>query len=1224
MGQTREVDLRDDKIRSTIVARSVSSEQSSIQLPMQNPIRAQGVADMITLDYLHEGAILYNIRNRFFHQMPYTYTGKICIAVNPYQWLNLYSTSIMEKFTTGDRTNKDPHVYATSMESYFHMKKHNHDQSILVSGESGAGKTETTKIVMAHIAKLSLNPENLDNNAVIDRIINANPLLESFGNAKTVRNDNSSRFGKFSELQFDAKGLLVGANSRTYLLEKSRVTKQNDGERNFHIFYQLLAVANDLPRLKLGPTYRYVLPDPTISNEEMMKQYQRTASALELIGIGPDLFAQMQNILAAILHLGETDFVAPGGDVDKSQLKDTKAMRIVSELLGVPLDEIEKALCNRNVVVGREVYLKPMTMDQATDCRDALAKALYARLFDWLVAQINTAIGAKGSRVSNFIGLLDIFGFEHFEHNSFEQLCINYANEKLQQKFVQDILKTVQAEYEEEGISWNHITFADNQDVLDLIEGRLGVLSLLNEESLLATGSDASFAHKLASVSIENDLIDTPRLNQQAFTIKHYAGTVTYDAIGFLDKHRDTLLPDLEAVMSKSSSSIVAKIFEAAPVPARNARSRRPGPKSSMMAATVGTQFKKSLAELMEKISDTEVHYIRCIKPNSLKSAKAFEHMSVVNQLRCAGVIEAIRVSRSAYPNRISHRDCLINYAILLPGGVRNMELYRNVDDTKATCEKLLSTLLPGGNLSDYQVGSSRVYFREGVLEQFEARRSDALRDRAVMIQKTMRGFIYRRKYVRMQRSLVIIQKSLRCFHHRRQFLIMKKGIVQLQARVRGRQGRKEVQEKKMFRKVSRMQACARQFLQRRKYLRHRAALIRIQSFWRMCISRLRYVKRLSAHRKHQLLGSKVARLQTRLEGGVKPPSASSSSATDRPSMVQRPSVTSANGLFNESAEVLRALQDENEMMRTELEKLRESNNTLKSENRKLREWQKAKEVDERVKTMAQRDQEAKDLVYLAALEKEFDKLRLFVCHSYSLPNESGSPPTDHRLKTAEKPEDGNKSSDLLKPLTNEELTEIEDYAITRDKAASLLNRCAHRLARAKTKTGKGSSRRVKDYWEEVKNFPPPMQYELGSVPWKRLLSDWAQGNPKKLDYMTRWLRNVLEGGKIENGPFPMGVELKSVTPMMLDGFMQLIIPKLNERADVIVHVHTKEFIGTSMRITLAVKEGVAPMKPRPLPSGTASRNLRANRALGNSPPPPPPASLAEDGWDRSSIRSVR
>ncbi|CAH0474298.1 unnamed protein product [Peronospora belbahrii] len=1227
-GTQRSVDLTDLSVLEALNAKntSVESEENKPSLPLQNSSdSANGFDDMILIDHLHEASILYNLRRRFFRQLPYTYTGRICIAVNPYQWLNLYSKPTMERFSDGKRENKPPHVYAISMEAFFNMRQKHENQSILVSGESGAGKTETTKIVMSHLAALATN----SNSKVIQQIIQANPLLESFGNAKTVRNDNSSRFGKFTELQFTIEGQLIGARSRTYLLEKSRVTTQAHGERNFHIFYQLLAQRKQLPTLELDmvDSFKYVSVKTQGPGGDDEGDLRRTREALELVGIAQPLQQEIIQILGAVLHLGETEFTTRNGDVDASQLLDVKHFSVACRLLGVEPDALERAVCNRNVFVGREVILKPMTHDQAADCRDALAKSLYSKLFLWLVEQINQTIGVKTKGVGSFIGILDIFGFEHFETNSFEQFCINYANEKLQQKFVQDVLKTVQIEYEEENISWSHITFADNQDVLNLIEGRLGVISFLNEESLLATGTDASFASKLGAVMENNPLLETPRLNKCAFSINHYAGKVTYDASGFLDKHRDAILPDIKQCMSKSKLKILSKMFTD-DVNAINGdsgtsargRTRSSGVKKGGHAqtrrTTVGTQFKESLSQLMEKIGLTEVHYVRCLKPNPLKSAHCFSHGDIVSQLRCAGVIEAIRVSRSAYPSRMPHLECIKKFRVLLTGAIPTQNRFLNDSDTehsKTQCEQLTEKLLPGRNIRDYQVGLTRVYFREGVLEELETKRGWALRKYASVLQKNVRGWLARRYFVRQKQQIMVIQKYWRRYVIHKQYLTLRRGVVQLQAQLRGVLARKMYRVLKFDYRIVRFQAHCRMHTERQRYLKKVAAATRLQGFFRFSILRLVFLRKMEKEKAYKELGSKVAQLQMKLDRkqvhtGTKTspsgkthslspsdlPNASGSSSdrgtgsssSTRGSMINN-RFSGTSGILDESHEVITALHEENEKLRQQLEKQESEIQRLKTENRTLKNWQQSKEVGEQVQKLAYRDQESKDLTYLAAIETEYEKLRSYICELRELPTDIGS----ITQANSAVPASNNRGS--LSSLSSDKslLATAAVNGIMDQKSAEahhLLLKSAARIGHAKSKvSSKGNARRVKDHWEEIRNFPPSMHYNLGSVPWKRLLTDWAQGNPKKLDYMTRWLKNVLDGGPIVSDTFPMGVELKYVTPMMLDGFMQLVIPKLAERPDIQVHVHTKEFIGTSMRITLSQMEQhkgngwVTPAHPR-------------------------------------------
>nr|CCA19359.1 myosinlike protein putative [Albugo laibachii Nc14] len=1172
------------------------SNAATYSLPLQtNSLltmnQGNGYDDMIKIDYLHEASILYNLRHRFFRKLPYTYTGNICIAINPYQWLNLYTSDLMKIYTDRIRAAKPPHVYAVSMEAFHHMKKHHINQSILVSGESGAGKTETTKIVMGHLATLATNA----NSKVIQQIIQMNPLLESFGNAKTVRNDNSSRFGKFTELQFSTEGTLVGANSRTYLLEKSRVTTQAAGELNFHIFYQLLRNANKFPDLELTQKacFRYILNGVDQEKHKEEGTLDQTIQALAVIGINQTLQDEIMFILAGILHLGQVEFTTCNDDIDTSKVVDLKPFLLVAKLLGVDKCDLERAICNRNVIVGREVICKPMTRDQAADCRDALAKSLYCKLFVWLVEQINEIISVKTRQTTHFIGILDIFGFEHFESNSFEQFCINYANEKFQQKFVHDVLKTVQIEYDEESISWSHITFQDNQDVLDLIEGRLGVLSFLNEESMLATGSDATFASKLGAVMANNPLLETPRLNPCAFTIHHYAGNVTYDATGFLDKHRDALLPGIQGVMSTSTRSILSRMFsmDVDAKARKGSISMRQKAQAQPRRATVGTQFKVSLAELMDKISTTQVHYVRCVKPNSFKSPDAFSHDDVVSQLRCAGVLEAIRVARSAYSSRLPHMECLKSFRLLMGNSSSLLNLQMDEAILRQQCEQMLSILLPNGKVKDYQVGLTRVYFGQGVLEKLETQRACRVRHYAVVLQNLATRYLSRRRLARLRCAAINIQAFWRGYVLCKRYRLLHRGVLYFQARCRGRRARKQYRVMRFDHSIIRFQAHCRRFLCRRKYQKQVKAAKLLQHFWRFSLVRKAFWKRMEKEKKYKDLGCKVARIQRKLDpnqlrqGAFRSSQSSGSESTDLigTSSFHSRSSLNTNGILDESHEVITALHLENESLRKQLDEQEEHIQSLKLQIRSLRSWQQCKEVDDKVQKIAHRDQESKELTYLWALEAEYDRLRAFICSSMELPGDTGAiQPLNSSVN------ESSTSSILRKTIrtTSSSSDVLLNPMKKSQEAVHLLTKSAGRLYHSRSNVPtRGSARRVMDHWEEIRNFPPALHYTLGSVPWKRLLTDWAQGNSKKLDYMKRWLKNVLDGGPIVSSSFPMGVELKYVTPMMLDGFMQLIIPKLAERPNIQVHVHTKEFIGTSMRITLSQDDSIPPVNDTLAPS---------------------------------------
>ncbi|GMF22979.1 unnamed protein product [Phytophthora fragariaefolia] len=755
--EERVLDFNEPKVKALLQSLQLES------LPYQNEnLGPEGIEDMTALNYLHEAAILYNVKQRFLQKLPYTYTGDICIAVNPYQWLpELYSEQTQSQYLTKARDELPPHVYATSMASYNDMKRHEVNQSILVSGESGAGKTETTKILMNHLASVAGGL----NDYTIKKIIEVNPLLEYFGNAKTVRNDNSSRFGKFTQLQFDSAGTLVGARCRTYLLEKTRVISHEEAERNYHIFYQLLAASGSKEKWFLDDAngcYKYTGANKTIKIEGMSddKHFERTKTALGLIGVTEERQEVLFEVLAGILHLGQVEIQSKNNNEESEIVPGDQGSIHATELLGVSAADLEKALCSRQIAVAGDKVTAFLKKEKAEECRGALSKAIYSNVFDWLVETINTSL-ENDKKMRHHVGILDIFGFEHFQHNSFEQFCINYANEKLQQKFTQDVFKTVQIEYEAEGIVWSHIDFADNQDVISVIEDRLGIISLLNDEVMRPKGNDESLVSKLSTIhKDEQDVIEFPRTSRTQFTIKHYAGAVTYESLGFLEKHKDALLPDLSDLMRGSSKEFLRIIFAlklSSPSATRkksNSNARGVGGRAAggaLTVANVGTQFKDNLNELMTSIRQTKVHYVRCIKPNKNKSPSEMDQLMVVSQLRCAGVIEAIRISRVAYPNRLLLEELVDKFWVF------DVQ-HRNTDvPVKKRCQALMEKM-ELSSPEQYQIGLSRIYFRYGILEQMEDKKAVRLDLQARHLQHYMRGFSCRLRYLRKLQAIVKLQ----------------------------------------------------------------------------------------------------------------------------------------------------------------------------------------------------------------------------------------------------------------------------------------------------------------------------------------------------------------------------------------------------------------------------------------------------------------------------------
>lgn len=897
-------------------------------LPYQNEnVGPEGIEDMITLNYLHEAAILYNVKKRFLCELPYTYTGDICIAVNPYKWLpDLYEEKQHLRYLNQPKEELPPHVYATSVAAYDNMRRSEQNQSILVSGESGAGKTETTKILMNHLATIAGGL----NNSTIKKIIEVNPLLESFGNAKTVRNDNSSRFGKFTQLQFDGRGTLVGAKCRTYLLEKTRVIHHEAPERNYHIFYQLIDSTDVSAELQLDASKVYAYTgdnrDQKIEGLSDEKHFNKTREALELVGLSRNDQQPLFEVLAGVLHLGEVQVQSDATDDEKSLIPENdEGATSAIQMLGVTWEALQTALCSRTMRAVNDVYSVPLKKELAMDCRDALAKAIYSNVFDWLVNTINHSLADDGHMV-NHVGVLDIFGFEHFKHNSFEQFCINFANEKLQQKFTQDVFKTVQIEYEEEGIVWDHIEYADNQDVLNVIESRMGIISLLNEEVMRPKGNEESFMSKVTSLhKDETHVIEFPRTSRTEFLIKHYAAPVMYDSVGFLEKHKDSLLPDLSELMRGSSKPFIAKLFESKPEPseadleASGNRRKRGG---ALSITTVGTQFKESLTELMATINSTRVHYVRCIKPNPIKSATVMDQNMVVSQLRCAGVIEAIRISRAAYPNRLQHTEILNKFWLFVPSGGHTVE---------EKCQ-LLMDKLKLESPRQYQMGKTRVYFQLGVLEELEDRRKKFLDAKATYLQYTMLGFTQRIKYLRKLEAIIKLQSVIRCVIAMRRYNTFLKGLILAQARWRGIQGRKVAADVKSNHYAVIIQRYVRGFVKRHHYVKMRAMVVRVQALVRMMIQRPKYLAALDEKRREADMAYQLQKLKAALHDEQE----RNAQLQRRNSLTTADSSAASSVVMADAGGMIETLTDENKKLREKNEDMKVAMKGLKAEIKKF------------------------------------------------------------------------------------------------------------------------------------------------------------------------------------------------------------------------------------------------------------------------------------------------
>ncbi|KAK6232958.1 hypothetical protein SCA6_003031 [Theobroma cacao] len=710
---------------------------------------AGGVDDMTKLSYLHEPGVLQNLKIRYELNEIYTYTGNILIAINPFQRLpHIYDAHMMQQYKGAPFGELSPHVFAVADVAYRAMINEGKSNSILVSGESGAGKTETTKMLMRYLAFLGGRVAT-EGRTVEQQVLESNPVLEAFGNAKTVRNNNSSRFGKFVEIQFDKHGRISGAAIRTYLLERSRVCQISDPERNYHCFYLLCAAPQEeIERYKLGnpKTFHYLNQSRCyeLVGVSDAHDYLATRRAMDIVGISEKEQEAIFRVVASILHLGNIDF-AKGKEVDSSVPKNEQAkfhLKTTAELLMCDAKALEDALCKRVMITPEEVIKRSLDPQSAAVSRDGLAKTIYSRLFDWLVNKINKSIGQDPNSKS-LIGVLDIYGFESFKANSFEQFCINFTNEKLQQHFNQHVFKMEQEEYTKEQIDWSYIEFVDNQDVLDLIEKKPGgIIALLDEACMFPKSTHETFANKLYQTFKAHKRFIKPKLSRTDFTIAHYAGEVLYQSDQFLDKNKDYVVPEHQDLLNASKCSFVAGLFP--PLPEETSKSSK--------FSSIGSRFKLQLQQLMETLNSTEPHYIRCVKPNNLLKPAVFENVNIMQQLRCGGVLEAIRISMAGYPTRKPFFEFTNRFGLLNP------EALEGNYDEKAACKKILEK----AGLKGFQIGKTKIFLRAGQMAELDARRAEVLSNAAKTIQRRIRTHISRKRFLALRKAAIDLQSVCR------------------------------------------------------------------------------------------------------------------------------------------------------------------------------------------------------------------------------------------------------------------------------------------------------------------------------------------------------------------------------------------------------------------------------------------------------------------------------
>ncbi|KAL0095549.1 P-loop containing nucleoside triphosphate hydrolase protein [Phycomyces blakesleeanus] len=829
--------------------------------PLRNPPKMEDIDDLTNLSYLNEPSVLNTIRIRYLQRNIYTYSGIVLIAANPFARVPLYEPQVIQQYSGKRRGELEPHLFAISEDAYRCMIREKTNQTIVVSGESGAGKTVSAKYIMRYFAtaddKETAGKVAKDSSGsmteVEEQILATNPIMEAFGNAKTTRNDNSSRFGKYIEIQFDKQYNIVGAKVRTYLLERSRLVFQPQIERNYHIFYQLCAGAPEAERERLGikdwTAFNYLNQSGSgvIPGVDDIEEFELTQSSLEKIGVTKETQWDIFRLLAALLHLGNMEI---GGRGDASLAEDEPSLVLATRLLGIPLAEFRKWIIRKQIITRSEKIVTNLSTTQAQVVRDSVAKYIYAYLFDWLVAIVNDSLSCPDpDSVTAFIGVLDIYGFEHFQKNSFEQFCINYANEKLQQQFNQHVFKLEQEEYVREEIDWKFIEFADNQKCIEMIENKMGVLSLLDEESRLPSGTDQGFCNKLYSTFSNppyQDYFKKPRFSNNAFTVVHYAHDVQYEAEGFLEKNKDTVPEEHLALLQKTEFSFLSTMMQtaAAAIAASSPVVVETQKKSNNAAAkksTLGSIFKLSLINLMDTIKHTNVHYIRCIKPNEAKQAWAFEPNMVLSQLRACGVLETIRISCAGYPSRWTFADFADRYYALVNSSHWDPA---TKPDIRKLCSVILDTHIK--DKDKYQVGLTKIFFRAGQLAYMEKLRSDRWNACATLVQKNARRFIARIQYLRTKEFILKLQQLARQKVAAQNLITLRKekAVVVLQKYWRGHLAR--VKHKRQLAFVVQLQASVRALVARKRFalIREHNAATTIQRMLRGWVVRKKYQAR--------------------------------------------------------------------------------------------------------------------------------------------------------------------------------------------------------------------------------------------------------------------------------------------------------------------------------------------------------------------------------------------
>uniref|UniRef100_A0AAY5K1L8 Myosin motor domain-containing protein n=1 Tax=Esox lucius TaxID=8010 RepID=A0AAY5K1L8_ESOLU len=751
---------------------NVKLPDGTVQVRPMNPPKYDKIEDMAMMTYLNEATVLYNLKERYAAWMIYTYSGLFCVTVNPYKWLPVYDAEVVAAYRGKKRVEAPPHIFSVSDNGFQFMQIDKENQSVLITGESGAGKTVNTKRVIQYFATIAVSggekkkqdPGKMQG-SLEDQIIAANPLLEAYGNAKTVRNDNSSRFGKFIRIHFQGPKL-AKADIETYLLEKSRVTFQLPDERGYHIFFQMMTGHKpEIVEMSLLTTNPYDFPmcsqgQITVNSIDDKVELEATDDAITILGFTNEEKMSIYKLTGAVIHHGNMHFKQKQRE-EQAEPDGTEVADKIAYLMGLNSAEMLKCLCYPKVKVGNEYVTKGQTVPQVNNAVSALSKSVYERMFLWMVVRINEMLDTKQPR-QFYIGVLDIAGFEIFDFNTLEQLCINFTNEKLQQFFNHTMFVLEQEEYKKEGIIWEFIDFGmDLAQCIELIEKPMGIFSILEEECMFPKASDTTFKNKLYDQHLGKcKVFEKPKpvkgKVEAHFALVHYAGTVDYNITGWLDKNKDPLNDSVCQLYGKSSVKLLAALYPAAPPEGKNRGKKKGG---SMQ--TVTSQFRENLGKLMTNLRSTHPHFVRCLIPNESKTPGLMENHLVIHQLRCNGVLEGIRICRKGFPSRILYADFKQRYKVLNASVIPEGQFM----DNKKASEKLLGSI--DVNHEEYKFGHTKVFFKAGLLGVLEEMRDEKLAALVRMIQALSRGYLMRREFSKMmerRESIYSIQYNIRSF----------------------------------------------------------------------------------------------------------------------------------------------------------------------------------------------------------------------------------------------------------------------------------------------------------------------------------------------------------------------------------------------------------------------------------------------------------------------------